>query len=96
MRRHAIDDYLDYSTPGAILDRARAQFDVLTEQLRLGSQREFSRRMVSSVSGQVIGVSILNSDVPPFHPFQRCIALRRQVSCPSLSAPEFPAWREVE
>jgi len=32
--RAAIDDHLDYSTPGTILDRARAQFDELTEQVR--------------------------------------------------------------
>ncbi len=32
--RAAIDDHLDYSTTGTILDRARAQFDELTEQVR--------------------------------------------------------------
>ena len=32
--RAAIDDHLDYSTPGTILDRAQAQFDQLIEQVR--------------------------------------------------------------
>lgn len=32
--RAAIDDNLDYSTPGTILDKARAQFEELTEQVR--------------------------------------------------------------
>jgi len=32
--RAAIDDNLDYSTPGTILDRARVQFDEIIEQVR--------------------------------------------------------------
>jgi len=32
--RAAIDDNLDYTTPGTILDKARAQFEELTEQVR--------------------------------------------------------------
>jgi hypothetical protein len=32
--RAAIDDHLDYSTPGTILDRARAQIDALATQAR--------------------------------------------------------------
>jgi len=32
--RAAIDDNLDYSEPGTILDRARSQFDEIIEQVR--------------------------------------------------------------
>lgn len=32
--RAAIDDHLDYSQPGTILDRARAQFEQIAEQIR--------------------------------------------------------------
>ena len=32
--RAAIDDNLDYSTPGTILDKARAQFDEIAAQVR--------------------------------------------------------------
>ena len=32
--RAAVDDNLDYSTTGTVLDRARAQFDDLAEQVR--------------------------------------------------------------
>ena len=32
--RAAVDDNLGYSTPGTILDRARAQFDDIAQQIR--------------------------------------------------------------